>query len=341
MIIKHVYIDALAHIKQLEIEEIDKSGTTRFWMISKEDWLKQGYQADNITITDEGFKVKRKWYNNRIIRSIDSKEKILNYEYRVIKVYCEESGYNMHITVTGIEILCPNDDAVEELKKLGGIVRENSKYTVYFESLQLVKLMINSADIRSFTFRNNINLDGAYTVYIEVKKIEEIKSRGIKLVEDVTYKNNFNSWLNKATVLGLADYYNIEKGYTLNDMPICKEETLIFPKVRRLDRLLIAVLNPNIKEIIVPDTVRSVMCDFSYFENLEKLIIGDNAVVLYASSLIGLHKLKELDLNNVIDIPSLDGLNLKRLRIRIDAKLEWTGINNVKTLKEIEFIEGE
>lgn len=124
-------------------------------------------------------------------------------------------------------------------------------------------------------------------------------------------------------------------------MPINKEETLVFPKVRRLDRLLIAVLNPNIKQVIIPNTVRSILCDFSYFENLEKLIIGENAVVLYASSLIGLHKLKELDLNNVIDIPSLDGLNLKRLRIRIDAKLEWTGINNVKTLKEIEFIEGE
>ena len=338
MIIKHVYIDALAHIKELEIEE---AGKTKMWIISKENWIKQGYQADNITITDEGFKVKREWYNNRIIRSIDSKERLLNYEYRVVTVYWEESWFSQHIAVTGVDILCPNDDAVEELKNLGGIVRENSKYIVYFESLQLVKLMINSADIRSFTFRNNINLDGAYTVYIEVKKIEEIKSRGIKLVEDVTYKNNFNSWLNKATVLGLADYYNIEKGYTLTDMPICKEGTLIFPKVRRLDRLLIAVLNPNIKEVVIPDTVRSVMCDFSYFENLEKLILGENAVVLYASSLIGLHKLKELDLNNVIDIPSLDGLNLKRLRIRIDAKLEWTGINNVKTLKEIEFIEGE
>ena len=307
--------------------------------VSYKDFLQMGIKTHNVQILPTSIIIKSFYYDNDLIK-IDYEENNKGFECWVAEIYYENIGNRRNVLKVGLKAY--TNSKKKELLDLGGIVSEHSKETVYFSENQIITMIKNSKSIRNFFYIHGITMTDSYELLLE----QNYNRKGIELIEDNSHFEKLNKWKTKATVLGVINNYDIDYNESkLKHLNIYTSDTLSIPPVRTVGyNSIIGMLmkSTDVTMILIPDTVKKVLCNFISFKNVTEIHIGNKLVYMNTNSTEGLKHITYIDFKNVINIPSIRNITkLSKIKVRIDCELPFNFVSDLSNLKEIEFKLGD
>lgn len=205
-----IFIDENRKIKQIYGRKgIEKSMLGDEFMLNIEDFKKSGLVASNLKLTETSITIPSEHYRENIIQyDTTNNLKGLYGCCFLTELYYETIVYTKMVTKIGIE--CNNKNILNKLIIAGAKIETSiysNKETVYIDEVTLCRLYRASSDMKAFLGHVEISYlsrEDRLAILADAYR-NRYRDKKVVMVEDTTYKERLETWIKKATILGIID----------------------------------------------------------------------------------------------------------------------------------------
>ena len=333
--IEHINIGPMGKIIGVDVKGVENTFTRDefFKLCDTNKHAEKNFtisETGSIIVDSDTFNENFLWYKKHTTYSKNA------LDYELIEVTCEEhciADSGITYIILEAKFKCNTSVADGIFRTFGAKQVSDSIYSL--TNLQISKILNTN------NFLNNLIDNNEIKWFVGLNYLIYVGKDKTKLKIDNTHFNKLEAWITKAKLLGIYGDYKINLSKSELVRYRGTNTKPLLPPVRKINYGCFD--GTLVEELIIPDTVMTIMCEFGNVKGLRKLKLGDNSGICDKLSIQSLNSLEELDLGNVNTLHILRYFkNMRKITMKTSTSISHGVFNNSATdvKVQIELIEG-